>query len=48
MVPTLAFDAFVLVALVWLFLLLYWLGPNNPTTRSPLCRNAAPHVVTCV
>jgi hypothetical protein len=35
MVPTLFFYEIVLVALVWLFLMLYWLWPNAPTTRDP-------------
>jgi hypothetical protein len=33
MIPTLFFSAFLLVALVWLFLMLYWLWPNNPDAR---------------
>jgi transposase-like protein len=33
MIPTLFFYAFLLVALVWLFLMLYWLWPNNPDAR---------------
>jgi hypothetical protein len=35
MVPTLFFYEIVLVALAWLFLMLYWLWPNDPTTRYP-------------
>jgi hypothetical protein len=35
MVPTLFFHALVLVALVWLFLMLYWLGPDNPAAGAP-------------
>ena len=33
MIPTLFFYAFLLVALVWLFLTLYWLWLNNPDAR---------------
>jgi hypothetical protein len=33
MIPTLFFYAFLLVALVWLFLMLYWLWPHNPDAR---------------
>jgi hypothetical protein len=33
MIPTLFFYAFLLVACVWLFLILYWLWPNNPDAR---------------
>src|SRR5882672_7361681 len=43
MIPTLFFYELVLVALVWLFLMLYWLWPNDsvilcstlPTLRPP-------------
>jgi hypothetical protein len=31
MIPPLFFCELVLVVLVWLFLMLYWLGPNDPT-----------------
>jgi hypothetical protein len=31
MVPTLFFYEIVLVALAWLFLMLYWLWPSDPT-----------------
>jgi hypothetical protein len=34
MIPTLFFYELVLVALVWLFLMLCWLWPNDP--RRPL------------
>jgi hypothetical protein len=33
MIPTLFFYAFLLAALVWLFLMRYWLWPNNPDAR---------------
>jgi hypothetical protein len=33
MIPTLFFYEFLLVALMWLFLVLYWLWPNNPGAR---------------
>jgi IS1 family transposase len=33
MIPTLFFYAFLLVALVWIFLMLYWLGPHHPDAR---------------
>ena len=33
MIPTLFFYEILLVALVWLFLMLYWLWPNNPGAR---------------
>ena len=33
MIPTLFFYELVLVALVWLFLMLYWLGPHDSTAR---------------
>jgi hypothetical protein len=33
MIPTLFFYAFLLVARVWLFLMLYWLWPHNPDAR---------------
>jgi hypothetical protein len=33
MIPTRFFYAFLLVALVWLFLMLDWLWPNNPDAR---------------
>jgi hypothetical protein len=35
MVPTLFFCEIVLVALVWLFLMLSWLWPNDPAARYP-------------
>src|SRR3989441_10352326 len=35
MIPTLFFYELGLVALVWLFLMLYWLWPNDPATRYP-------------
>ena len=35
MIPTLFFYELGLVALVWLFLMLYWLWPNAPATRYP-------------
>jgi hypothetical protein len=34
MVPTLFFYQLLLVALLWVFLLLYWLEPNNPAVRA--------------
>src|SRR6266404_3822090 len=33
MIPTLFFYAFLLVALVWLFLTLYWRWPHDPDAR---------------
>lgn len=33
MAPTLLFDTLLLFALVGLFLMLSWLGPNNPSAR---------------
>src|SRR5262245_2840223 len=38
MIPTLFFYELVLVALVWVFLMLYWLGPNDPAARVPGAR----------
>src|SRR5512132_661250 len=35
MIPTLFFYELVLVALVWLFLMLCWLWPNDPAARCP-------------
>ena len=35
MIPTLFFYELGLAALVWLFLMLYWLWPNDPATRYP-------------
>ena len=38
MIPTLSFYHLLLFALVWLFLLLYWLWPNDPAA----CGQATP------
>jgi hypothetical protein len=34
MVPQLVFSQLMLIALVWVFLLIYWLWPSDPAARS--------------
>ena len=42
MVPTLFFYQLVLIALVWLYLLLQWAWPSDPTTCPPTQEPPAP------
>src|SRR5262249_12412645 len=42
MVPTLFFYQLMLIVLMWVFLLLYWLGPTDPAAPGPALTTLTP------